>query len=189
MLSLSNKSVEGFPHLTAACIEGRPRSVRHRQHQFHRLHDALVAAGTSIVEALQDDNGFLRREGVLEYLLALGELRSTYESVSLEAEIAAARAVEQGQDCLHRKIGVGIVYIRPDRTRADVYGTLSPLCAALAAGNCIVVEVGFAQCATRIVLKNADAKHHEENNIDSTENSAGLTGPRYLRNLRRSSPK
>lgn len=142
MPSPSNRSLKSFPQLTAACIEGKPRSIRHRQHQFHRLHDALIEAGSSIVEALQDDNGFLRREAVLEYSLALGELRSTYESVSLEAEIAAARAAQQVQDSLHYKVGVGIVYIRPDRTRADVYGTLSPLCAALAAGNCIVVEVG-----------------------------------------------
>ena len=189
MTSKSNRPLQSFPQLTAACIEGKPRSVRHRQHQFHRLHDSLIAEGAAIVEALQDDNAILRREAVFEYSLALGQLRSTYQSVNLEAELTAANAIEHGQNSLHRKVGLGIVYIRPDRTRAEVYGTLSALCAALAAGNCIVVEVASSQCARGILLKIADAKYDEKNDIDSAENFAGLTGSRYLRSFRRNSSK
>lgn len=130
-----------FPRLSAAYIDGRAHTARFRQQQFHRLHSVLVFNKSRLVEALQADNDYTELEAVFEFSLGLSELRSMYESVDLEAELAASRAVQSGQDGLQRKIGLGIVYIRPEKAKSSLYSILSPLCAALAAGNCVIVEV------------------------------------------------
>jgi acyl-CoA reductase-like NAD-dependent aldehyde dehydrogenase len=130
-----------FPRISAAHIEGSTRSVRHRQQQFHRLHSTLVSSKSQLVEALSIDNDFTDTEALFEYSLALFDLRHMYESLNLEAELAASNIIGRGHDGLLRKVGLGIVYIMPEKKKSSLYSVLSPLGAAMAAGNCVIVEV------------------------------------------------
>lgn len=132
-----------FPRITASHIEGNAHSVRFRQHQFHKLHSVLVSSKPQLVKALIADNGYTDPEAEYEFSLTLSDLRKMYESVDFEDELASSLAVQRGQDSLLRKRGLGIVYIRPERSKSSLYAVLSPLCAALAAGNCIIVEASI----------------------------------------------
>ena len=140
-MSSVNSLSRPFPRISIAHIEGTARSVRHRQQQFHKLHKALVEAKSSLTAAIKEDYGYSETEASFEYAFVLAELHATYGTISLEAENAAARRIEQGLDNMDRRIGAGIVYIRPDMSRTSLYSTVSPLSAAMAAGNCVIVEV------------------------------------------------
>ena len=77
-------------------------------------------------------------EALFEYSLSLSELRAHYESIDFEKEAQATKTIENGNESLNRSAAIGIVYIVP---RGGLYSVLSSLCAAMAAGNCVIVEV------------------------------------------------
>ncbi len=138
--SFTSCQARPFPRISIADIEGTASSVRHRQDQLHGLHNSLLKAKTSILDALKQDYGYTDWEAGFEYLLALSELRSHYESIDLQSEKAATKSIEQGTETV-RFSAVGIVYIIPKTSRNGFYATISPLCAAMAAGNCVIIEV------------------------------------------------
>ena len=132
-----------FSRISIAEIEGIAGSVRHRQQQFHRVHTSLLKAKSSITEALRQDYSYTDWEADYEFLLALSELRNHYENLDLPSENATAHNIEQATENTHRSSALGIVYIIPDMKRSGFYAVISPLCAAMAAGNCIIVEVSL----------------------------------------------
>jgi hypothetical protein len=133
-----SSSLTPFPRLSIARIEGKARSVRYQQTQFRQLHESLTQSKDQLVRALRDDFGFSESEALLEYALALSDLRYHHGSLDLEKELAASRAIENKKKDACRSVGSGYVYIAP---QIAVFSVLSPLCAALAAGNYIIVEV------------------------------------------------
>jgi acyl-CoA reductase-like NAD-dependent aldehyde dehydrogenase len=75
-----------------------------------------------------------------EVVLALQELRAHYVSLSLTKDLEAEYRIKNGKDSPDASRGVGIVYITPT-THTLFYSVISALTTALAAGNCIVLEV------------------------------------------------
>lgn len=140
MSTVKSPAPNPFPRISIADIEGTARSLRHRQLQFHRLQPALLKNKALLIQALEDDYGYSKVEALFEYSLSLSELRAHYESIDFEKEIRATKAIENGNESLNRYAGVGIVYIVP---QGGIYSVLSPLCAAMAAGNCVIIEVGL----------------------------------------------
>lgn len=136
-------SVHPFPRISIAEVEGTARSIRHRQLQFHRLQPTLIKNKALLVQALKDDYGYTEVEALFEFSLSLSELRAHYESLDFEKEVQATKTIENGNESLNRYVGVGIVYIVP---RGGLYSILSPLCAAMAAGSCVIVEVSLVPC-------------------------------------------
>lgn len=130
-----------FPRISTAYIDGAARSIRHRQQECHKLQRALVEAKSLLTNTLQDDNGYSETEALFEYGLTLLELRQTYDTINLDAENSSARAIEEGRNNPRRVNGAGVVYIIPARSKSSLYNVLSPLGAAIAAGNCVIVEV------------------------------------------------
>lgn len=139
MPTLEASSFNPFPRLSIACIERQARSVRYQQNQFRRLHGLLVDEKGLLLQALRDDFGFSDFEALFEFSLTLLELRYHYDSLDLKREVAASRAIEDKKQDASRTVGTGIVYIMP---RVGLLSILSPICAAMAAGNCVIVEVG-----------------------------------------------
>lgn len=129
-----------FPRISIANIEWSARSVRHRQQQLRQLHATLLKYKDECVQAIEEDFRYTPNEALFAYSSTLKDIRIHYDSVSLSEENAKARKVEQEQDNPVRSVPVGIVYIIPT---AGLHCVISPVAAALAAGNCIVVEVGF----------------------------------------------
>lgn len=146
MAKIESSRGRPFPRITIAGIEGIASSVRHRQAQLQRLHISLLKAKTSVVDALRQDHGYTEWEAGFEYSLALSELRSHYESIELASEKAAAESIAEETEITHVS-AVGIVYIIPQTARNCFYAVISPLCAAVAAGNCVVVEVSLTSRA------------------------------------------
>lgn len=127
---------DSFSRIEISSLEGRAQSTRLRQKLFHSLHATLRSSEKTIKEAILADSGHSESEVNLEYALAISELRTHYASVDLEKDLKAQKAVEN----LEATTNVGIVYVIPAKQNL-FYSVISALTAALAAGNCVVVEV------------------------------------------------
>jgi acyl-CoA reductase-like NAD-dependent aldehyde dehydrogenase len=128
-----------FSRIEVSHQEGRAQSVRLRQKLFHSLHSTIKASEKAIKRAIQADTGYSDHDVNIEYSLTISELRTHYESLDLRRELDSQKAVEN----LDATTSVGVVYIIPARGNL-LYSVVSALTAALAAGNCIVLEVTFS---------------------------------------------
>lgn len=129
-----------FPRLQIAQSEGRGQSTLYKQAQFRRLHKSLTTSAPAIKLAIQADSGHLQNEVEFEFTLAISEIRDLYTSLDLAQALEIHRKVTKGHDNVERTKPVGIVYIVP-ATWSLFYSVISPLGAALASGNCVVLEV------------------------------------------------
>lgn len=137
---------ELFPRILAAEIDGRMHSIRYRQTQFLRLQSALVQHIEEIKDAILEESGHFLEEVFAEICLALDEIRTHYTSLDLDKYLQEEYSIAHGKDRRGGRRGAGIVYIIPiDHTL--FYSVISVLAAALAAGNCIILEVSFRLCS------------------------------------------
>ncbi|CAI7596982.1 unnamed protein product [Penicillium pancosmium] len=151
-----------LPRIIAANIDGRAENTRYRQSQFHRLQSTLVENIAEIQDAIRLDSGHTRQEVRAEVVLALQELRAHYVSLSLSKDLEAEYRIKNGKDSADACRGVGIVYITPT-THTLFYSVISALTAALAAGNCIVLELPQTTLVLPGILRNIlpDALDHD----------------------------
>ncbi|KAJ5912896.1 aldehyde dehydrogenase PutA [Penicillium tannophilum] len=143
---------ELFPRILAAEIDGRMHSIRYRQTQFHRLQSALVQHIEEIKDAILEESGHFLEEVSAEICLALDEIRTHYTSLDLDKDLQEEYSIAHGKDRRGGRRGAGIVYIIPiDHTL--FYSVISVLAAALAAGNCIILELARATQVSALLRK------------------------------------
>lgn len=130
--------------ILTANVDGRTQNTRYRQTQFQRLQSVLVEHIAEIQDAIRADSGHSRQEVRAEVVLALQELRTHYASLSLEKDLEVEYRIANGKDNVDGCRGAGIVYIMPC-THTLFFSVISALTAALAAGNCIVLEVSKSE--------------------------------------------
>ncbi|KAF2500889.1 ALDH-like protein [Lophium mytilinum] len=123
-----------------AAIDGRCQNVIYRQTQLEKLHNVLIDNSESVIQAIYRDGGNSIPEARVEYLLALMCLREYYASLDATKALHEEYAVARGEDAPSLREGVGIVYIVPT-TYSLFYSIVVPLSAAVAAGNCVVIEL------------------------------------------------
>ncbi|KAJ5622652.1 hypothetical protein N7528_005884 [Penicillium herquei] len=129
-----------FSRIQTANIDGRTQNTRYRQAQFQRLQSALVEHIADIQDAIRADSGHTQQEVRAEVVLALQEIRTHYGALSLSKDLEVEYQIAQGKDNLGGARGAGIVYIVPC-LHTLFFSVVSALAAALAAGNCIVLEL------------------------------------------------
>lgn len=141
--------------ILTANIDGRTQNTRYRQAEFHRLQSTLVEHLAEIQDAIRADSGHTQQEIRAEVVLALQELRTHYTSLSLTKDLEVEYRIAQGRDNVDGWRGAGIVYIVPC-VHTLFFSVISALTAALAAGNCIVLEVKWIHCCVyEVKLKHA----------------------------------
>lgn len=129
-----------FSRIIAAEIDGRAQNIRYRQNQFHRLHLALLQHIQDLKHAISSDSGHSSEETQAEICLALRDVREHHASLDLERDLREEYRIANGADNPDRRTGVGIVYVVPTN-HTLFYSVIAALSAALAAGNCIILEV------------------------------------------------
>jgi acyl-CoA reductase-like NAD-dependent aldehyde dehydrogenase len=128
--------------LRASITEGRPESVRFRQNEFQRLHAALRENSASICDAISKDESCSTADSEKEFYLTMDALRTFYETLDFDHLLKQEYLVKEGKDNRNRRVGLGLVAIRPS-SHSQFYSVLVPLGAAIAAGNCVILEVRF----------------------------------------------
>jgi acyl-CoA reductase-like NAD-dependent aldehyde dehydrogenase len=129
-----------FEVLRASVTEGRPENVRYRQNELYSLHSALRENPELICDAIAKDYAGSREKAETEFYLAMDAVRISYEKLDFDKALEVEYSVKFGKDNTKRRAALGLVHIRPTR-HSRFYSVITPLVAALEAGNCIFVEV------------------------------------------------
>ncbi|TKA68423.1 hypothetical protein B0A49_08385 [Cryomyces minteri] len=136
----SSPAPASFPRIAISNLEGRAQPTHYRQLQLHRLQTELTKSQIEIKASIRESAGHTLLEADFEYALVLFELREHYESLDPKNELATTRQIELGNDNLDRSNSTSIVYVVPI-THTLLYSVLSPVCTAIAAGSCVIVEL------------------------------------------------
>jgi hypothetical protein len=135
----------GIDRLRAATIDGRTDNVRYRQNQLQSLHATLRNNVEKILSAISEDVGSSHlqdnnSEASCEFYLASNAIRRLYESLDFKQSLKDEYQVANGADYLTRRVGKGLVVIRPT-AHTRFYSIICPLATAITAGNCVCLEV------------------------------------------------
>ncbi|KAJ2901687.1 Aldehyde dehydrogenase dimeric NADP-preferring [Zalerion maritima] len=134
-----SSDVQALGRLRASVVDGRTESIRYRQAQLQDLHKNIREAATGLLSALQED-GSTPEEASVEVVLAQDTVRHAYDSLHFHKELKDEYSITEGKNYVNRRAGYGLVVIRPTR-HTRLYSVLAPLSAAVAAGNCTVIEL------------------------------------------------
>lgn len=72
--------------------------------------------------------------------MALDAVRHFYDTLDFDKELQQEYNVANGKDNKDRRVGAGLVIIRPT-THTRYYSIVNPLAAAISAGNCVILEL------------------------------------------------
>ena len=126
--------------LRAAKIDGRTENVRYRQNELQRLHKILRENADTICEAIQKDAPGPRAEVESEFYLTMLAVGDAYKTLDFNRELKEEYLIAKGKNNENRRAGYGIVIIRPT-THTRFFSIVVPLAFAIAAGNCVLLEL------------------------------------------------
>lgn len=129
--------------LQASVVDGHADNIRYRQNQLVSLHQALRTDAEAICDALARDSQASAAEVETEFYLAMDSVRHFYDSLDFAEEHKKEYQVAHGIDYATRRLGFGLVIIRPT-SHTRLYSIITPLAAAISSGNCVALEVGDA---------------------------------------------
>jgi len=129
-----------FAAVRAAAIDERANNIFYRQTQLEQLQKALLGEASPIQEAIVADSGITAAEAKVEFSLALEALRERYAELDTKTDLENEFRIAHNKNAPDAKVGAGIVVIEPT-THTLFFSVISPVSAALAAGNCLIVRV------------------------------------------------
>jgi hypothetical protein len=139
-------SLSGLEQLRAAAIDGRTENVRHRQNEIQKLHLCLRENAATILSSITKDSDSgssnTSLESEAEFWLTMNAVEQQYDGLDFEASIKQEYLIVTGANNQGRRIGKGVVVIRPT-THTRFYSIIVPLVTAIAAGSCTALEVRF----------------------------------------------
>lgn len=129
--------------IDAAAIDRRAHNIRYRQGQLRLLAAFIQKHSDKICEAIARDSGLSKDETVFELYQSVETIRTLYGELDLQAALDEEYSIAKNKDNVSARMPIGIVVIRPGH-HSRLFSVISPAAAALAAGNCVVVEVRTA---------------------------------------------
>jgi hypothetical protein len=126
--------------IESAAVDGRARTPRFIQRQLANLHEAITANAKTIQDAIIADTNIRSREAQLEIHLTIRVVEDLYDNFSVQKALSKEYRIARGEDSRDRTDAFGIIYLRP-QSHNLVYSIITPLANAIAAGNCVVIEV------------------------------------------------
>lgn len=126
--------------IRAAVIDERTQNVRYRQRQLLSLHSALRENYNSLTNAILQDTNYTIPEADVEVCLAMRFVREAYDALNFEHSLDLEYSVTKGRDFQDRRVGVGLVLIKPQNDSL-LYSIIVPMSAAIGAGNCVILQV------------------------------------------------
>ncbi|KAE8360771.1 Aldehyde/histidinol dehydrogenase [Aspergillus caelatus] len=162
--------------LTTA-LEGRMKDLRTRQRILRTLHAQLIENTDDLLRATVEDDRVSREEAQVILSASLSELRAHYDKLDLKEELEAEYSIARKESCLNKRVPFGIVYVVPDVYTA-VFSIITALSAAIAAGNCVVIELQDSLRRSPKVLRHclADLQYN-----DAVSTVAKRPGPEFMR--------
>ena len=124
----------------ATATEGQAQSLRHIQQQLSKLHAALTDASSDIRNAISKDDKHTISEVEIQYALALENVATHLSESGFEVQLQSEYRLARSENAADNTAPYGTIYIVPARYN-QVYSCVTAVAAAIAAGNCVVLEV------------------------------------------------
>ena len=101
--------------IAESVTDGRAENVRYRQEELFNLHRVLVEQAPAICQALSRDGQGeqSQQEAETEYYLTLDAVRHFYGLLDFDQELEKEYRVANGKNNEERRVGFGMVVIRP----------------------------------------------------------------------------
>jgi acyl-CoA reductase-like NAD-dependent aldehyde dehydrogenase len=131
-----------FSSIQASNIDGRARTPRFIQNQLQALHSSLLKNAAEIRQAIASSSHHTPAEVGIEFYLAVSSVKDQYASIDFNQFLDEEYRIANGKDAPDRRVAVGIAYLVP-ANHTLFFSTIAPLSVAIAAGNCVILEVGF----------------------------------------------
>lgn len=141
---MADEQTRALTNVRATATDGRLHNIYWRQDQLRSLHATLVSHEAAALEAITKDSHNTLAEAKVEFYLAVGAVKQQFLSLNPDKELVREYRVAHGTDAADRLEPVGIVYIEPAAAHTLLYSVIVPLASAIAAGNCVVVQVSRA---------------------------------------------
>ncbi|KAK6432967.1 hypothetical protein LTR95_010863 [Oleoguttula sp. CCFEE 5521] len=154
---MASATKAALARLRAAKVDGRTENVRYRQSQLQYLHCELIALNDELRAAIRKDTSISEAEADVEFAAGMTCVKDAYETLDFDKSLSDEYSVTRGQDFTQRRRGIGLVYAR---TGIDFpfFSVLAPLAAAIAAGNCVLLQVNADLMYLPGLLKQAIGK-------------------------------
>ncbi|KAH8679519.1 Aldehyde/histidinol dehydrogenase [Tricladium varicosporioides] len=129
--------------LRSSVIEGRAENVRFRLDQLNLLHTSLLSHVDEICKSLSIESSSSQIQAETEFFLATDAVKRIHETLDFDQSLKDEYQVTTGKDNAERRAAIGLVVIRPSE-HSRLYSIINPVAAALASGNCILLELDGA---------------------------------------------
>lgn len=123
-----------------AALDGRTASVRFQQSQLLALHAKLQGLQGEACRAIVSDRGVAVAEAEVECAITILAVKEYYESIDFDQCVEREYRIAEGQNSPDRRIGFGVVLIRPTK-HTRWYSIVATAAAAITAGNTLAIEV------------------------------------------------
>ncbi|KAJ9653753.1 hypothetical protein H2198_007100 [Neophaeococcomyces mojaviensis] len=131
---------EHIKAIRSSVIDGIAVTPRYRERQLANLHKALLDSRSQLNKLLVDETLLSEDEATAQFLLTAKAIQTFHISVNPKQCLDEEYRIAQGKDHTTRRVPHGCAYIIPSQ-HDPLYSTVVPVAAAIAAGNCIVVEL------------------------------------------------
>ena len=139
--------------IKAAVEDGRAQSPRFKQRQLAALHEALKQNQTLITTAVEKDTRCSKAEANIQYYLTLDAVKSFNDKLDFNKLLEDEYSIAHLKDNPDRRSAIGCVSIIPD-SQSLLYSGVVPTAAAIAAGNCVVLEIKQTLSELSTILRN-----------------------------------
>jgi acyl-CoA reductase-like NAD-dependent aldehyde dehydrogenase len=126
----------------AAATDGRMSNVRFIQSQLKAFYESILASREGILEAIKSNPLITSTEAEVEFSLAIAAVKEHYDEINFDQAIADEYKVAKGEGNPSRRVGHGVVVLRPT-THTRFYAIVSAVACAIASGNTFIVEVSL----------------------------------------------
>ena len=132
---------ESLKRLRSSVVDGRAQTPRYIQRQLSKLHEALLKNQQLLHDAIRREADHSKAEADAEIYATVKAVKECYESIHLDKSLEQEYSLAKAKDNLSRRVAVGMAYIIPAK-HSRLYSVIQPISAAIAAGNCVMIELG-----------------------------------------------
>lgn len=165
----------------AARIDGRARNIRYRQNQLRVIHTFLVGRVEDLVKAIQKDTARSRRECQFEVSTTIDIVGKHYHDLDFDAALRKEKSVALGSTVTDWREPFGTVGIVCE-AQYPLNLAVSPLAAAICAGNCAVLIISASQSPSTYevlqeMIAGLDKDAYALLSVQSTDDLRDVVGP------------
>jgi acyl-CoA reductase-like NAD-dependent aldehyde dehydrogenase len=126
--------------LLAAVLDRKAENVRFRQKELHRLYNVLKQQKDAICQAILQSASSSKSEADFEFFSAMGSIQQSYESLDFNKLVEKEYLIARSENNTGRRVSLGLVTIRAQK-HSRFFSIVDPVAAAIASGNCVLLEV------------------------------------------------